>query len=76
MVMLILYVCKNIYIFVPSEALYKDISLDPQACFWVPCISGMSVSVAEILDWLASEMSEDCIVTDYPGFAIKDIKKD
>jgi uncharacterized protein (DUF433 family) len=72
--MLILSVFKNNYVFNASEALYRDISLDPQVRFWMPCIRGMSITVADILDWLASRMSEDSMVTDYPDLTIEDIK--
>ena len=52
----------------------ETITINPQVRFGMPCIRGMRISVADILGWLASGMSEDNIVADYPDLTIDDIK--
>ena len=54
---------------------YSDIiTLDPQVRFGQPCIRGMRISVSDILGWLASGMSENEILEDYPDLKSDDIK--
>jgi len=38
-----------------------------------PCIRGMKITVYDILSWLASGMSTDEILEDYPELQIEDI---
>jgi len=38
-----------------------------------PCIRGMRISVEDILRWLASEMSFDDILNDFPELTRKDL---
>lgn len=47
---------------------YKEIiSIDPQIRFGKPCITGTRISVYDVLSWLASGMSIDDIMKDYPN---------
>ena len=39
-----------------------------------PCIRGMRIAVADILGWLASGMSHDEILADYPELTEEDIR--
>ncbi len=39
-----------------------------------PCIRGMRISVYDVLDWLASGMSEEDILGDFPELSRDDIK--
>lgn len=39
-----------------------------------PCIRGMRISVYDILDWLASGMTNDEILKDYPELEREDIE--
>jgi len=39
-----------------------------------PCIRGMRISVYDVLGWLASGMSEEAILTDYPELEREDIR--
>jgi len=39
-----------------------------------PCIRGMRITVYDILGWLASGMSNDQIVTEYPELTVEDIR--
>ena len=39
-----------------------------------PCIRGMRITVYDVLGWLASGMSEDAILDDFPDLTRDDIK--
>ena len=39
-----------------------------------PCIRGLRITVADVLDYLASGMTEDEILRDFPDLAREDIK--
>ncbi len=47
-----------------NYALY--ISIDPNVRFGKPCLSGSRISVYDVLGWLASGMSVDQLLSDYP----------
>jgi len=42
------------------------ISIDSEIRFGKPCIKGTRITVADILQWLASGMSHNEILEDYP----------
>lgn len=42
------------------------ISIDANIRFGKPCIKGTRIAVSDILHWLASGMSEEEILSDYP----------
>lgn len=42
------------------------ISIIPQIRFGKPCIKGTRISVYDVLGWLASGMTHDLIISDYP----------
>ena len=42
------------------------ISIDPEIRFGKPCIKGTRIAVADILQWLASGMTFNEILNDYP----------
>ncbi len=42
------------------------ISINPAVRFGKPCIINTRISVADILQWLASGMSQDEIIQDFP----------
>jgi uncharacterized protein (DUF433 family) len=54
--------------------LLKRISVDPNICFGKPCIRGTRIWVSLILDFLASGMSTDEILEEYPGLIKEDIQ--
>ena len=54
--------------------LLKRISVDPNICFGKPCIRGTRLWVSLILDFLASGMSADEILANYPGLVKEDIQ--
>ena len=47
------------------------ISINPEIRFGKPCINGTRIAVTDILQWLASGMSHEEILDDYP--ALKDV---
>lgn len=49
------------------------ITIDPNIRFGKPCIKGMRISVYDVLGWLASGMSKEEVVKDYPELTITDI---
>ena len=52
----------------------KYITIEPGKRGGKPCIRGMRITVYEILDYLASGMTEAEILTDFPDLAPEDIK--
>jgi uncharacterized protein (DUF433 family) len=42
------------------------ISIEPEVRFGKPCIKGTRITIADILQWLASGMSHTQILEDYP----------
>ena len=55
------------------EDLLKRISVDPKICFGKPCIRGHRIWVSLILDFLASGMTVQEIVKEYPGLEEADV---
>ena len=56
------------------EDLFNHISIDPNICFGKPCIRGTRIWVSLILDFLASGMSMQEIIAEYPHLSIEDIR--
>lgn len=44
----------------------KYISINPNIRFGKPCVSGTRIAVYDVLSWLASGMTNDQILEDYP----------
>jgi uncharacterized protein (DUF433 family) len=55
------------------NALLDRISIDPNICFGKPCIKGTRIWVSLVLDYLASGMSEQEIIEEYPYLSHDDI---
>src|SRR5207245_3544297 len=55
------------------EELLSRISIDPNICFGKPCIRGHRIWVSLILDFLASGMTTQEILQEYPGLEEADI---
>ena len=54
---------------------YKDlITVEPGKRGGKPCIRGMRISVYDILDYMASGMTEDEILSDFPDLTKEDIR--
>ncbi len=50
------------------------ISIDPTIRFGKPCITGSRITVSDVLGWLASGMSFDDILEDFPELNLDQIK--
>ena len=50
------------------------ITIEPGKRGGRPCIRGMRIAVADVLGWLASGMSEQQILADYPELTEADIR--
>ena len=55
------------------DELLKRISMNPNVCFGKPCIRGTRIWVSLILDFLASGMTEQELLEDYPHLAHEDV---
>lgn len=54
---------------------YEDrISLDPAIRGGKPCIKGTRITVYDILEYLAGDMSEDEILHDFPSLSRQDLR--
>ena len=54
---------------------YHDrITIEPDKRGGKPCIRGMRITVYDVLEYLASGMSEDEILTDFPDLTREDIR--
>ena len=49
------------------EDFLRYITIDPDVRFGKPCIKDTRIAVVDILQWLASGMSYDDILEDYPA---------
>ena len=52
----------------------ERISIDPGIRFGKPCIKNTRIAVIDILQWLASGMSFDEILQDFPVLSMADIR--
>lgn len=55
------------------QELLARISINPEICFGKPCIRGHRIWVSLILDFLASGMTTEEIIRDYPELNADDI---
>ena len=53
--------------------LLNRISIDPNVCFGKPCIRGTRIWVSLLLDFLASGMTVEEILAEYPQLTVEDI---
>ncbi len=50
------------------------ITINPEIRFGRPCIRGMRITVSDILGWLATGMTIEDIIEDFPELNEEDIK--
>ena len=50
------------------------ISIDPEIRFGKPCIKGTRIAIVDILQWLASGMTHEEIIADYPALKEEHIR--
>jgi uncharacterized protein (DUF433 family) len=53
---------------------HPRITIDPNKMFGKPCIRDLRFTVSDMLDYLASGMTQDQILTDFPYLEPEDIK--
>ncbi len=54
---------------------YRDyITIDPNKRSGKPCVRGLRITVYEVLEYLASDMTEDEILADFPDLTRDDLK--
>ena len=56
------------------KELLDRIEIDPAICGGKPCIRGHRIWVSLILDFLASGMSAEAILKEYPQLTMEDIR--
>jgi uncharacterized protein (DUF433 family) len=58
-----------------SEMNYRDyITIDPNKRSGKPCVRGLRITVYEVLEYLASDMTEAQILDDFPDLTREDLK--
>jgi uncharacterized protein (DUF433 family) len=54
---------------------YQDhITIDPNKRRGKPCVRGLRITVYEVLEYLASDMTEEEILGDFPDLTREDLK--
>ena len=54
---------------------YRDyITIEPNKRGGKPCVRGLRITVYEVLEYLASEMTEEEILEDFPDLTHEDLK--
>jgi uncharacterized protein (DUF433 family) len=54
---------------------YQDyITIDPEKRGGKPCVRGLRITVYEVLEYLASDMTEAQILDDFPDLTKEDLK--
>jgi uncharacterized protein (DUF433 family) len=54
---------------------YRDyITIDPDKRGGKPCVRGLRITVYEVLEYLASDMTEEQILADFPDLTRNDLK--
>ena len=54
---------------------YRDIiTIEPEKRGGKPCVRGLRITVYEVLEYLASEMTEAEILDDFPDLTLADLK--
>ena len=54
--------------------LLERISIDPNVCFGKPCIQGTRIWVSLILDFLASGVTMEELLAEYPQLTAEDVR--
>lgn len=50
------------------------ITIDPGKRGGKPCVRGLRITVSEVLEYLASGMSQEEILSDFPDLTVEDIR--
>lgn len=54
---------------------YPRITINPKQCSGMPCIRGLRIPVATVVDMVAAGMSETEILEDVPDLEVGDIRE-
>ena len=66
---------SNILYLIISIMDYRDyITIEPNKRGGKPCVRGLRITVYEVLEYLASEMTENEILEDFPDLTHEDLK--
>ena len=57
-----------------TSELFDRITVDPGKRSGKPCIRGLRITVSDVLEYLASGMTEAEILADFPELTIEDIR--
>ncbi len=58
----------------PMGRLLDRITIDPDKRGGKPCIRGLRITVYDVLECLASEMSQDALLADFPDLERDDVR--
>ena len=58
----------------PNMDYRKYITIDPKKRGGKPCVRGLRITVYEVLEYLASDMTEEEILDDFPDLTREDLK--
>jgi uncharacterized protein (DUF433 family) len=53
---------------------HNIITVEPDKRSGKPCIRGMRITVSDVLEYLASGMTPEAIIKDFPDLTIEDIR--
>jgi uncharacterized protein (DUF433 family) len=59
---------------IPSMLLEERITIEPGKRSGKPCIRGMRITVYDVFEWLASGMTPETIIKEYPELTLEDIQ--
>jgi uncharacterized protein (DUF433 family) len=57
-----------------SPSAHPRVTIEPGKRAGKPCVRGLRIAVADVLGWLASGMTEDEILADFPDLEREDIR--
>ena len=65
---------RRVVAYAESVTYLDRITIEPGKRSGKPCIRGLRVTVSDVLDYLASGMSEDDLLRDFPDLTREDIR--
>lgn len=55
-------------------AISERITIDPQQCGGRPCVRGMRIRVADVLDLLANGLTPEQVIEELPDLELEDVQ--
>ena len=65
---------RSVYVMILTMDYHRRITIEPGKCGGRPCIRGMRITVYDVLSYLASGMSTQEILDDFPFLEAEDIQ--